>query len=325
VSELRFGILGAARIAPRALIEPALGIEGVRVVAIAARDPRRAEAFAKQHRLAESFPDYDGLLRSDGVDAVYVALPAALHCEWSIRALRAGKHVLCEKPIASNAAEAERIAEEAERSGRALAEACHWRYHPLAEHTRAAAGEIAPLRHLDAHLTVPFQTTDDIRFVYELGGGALMDLGCYPLQWVRFLAGSEPEVVRARAELGPPQIDIAMTADLRFAGGLGAQVRCSMQKDLPLGAQLEVLGAGGRLLVTNPLAPHLGHELRLETRGGTRTDGVKGDSTYTHQLRAFVAWVSGGAPMPTDAREGVLNMRAIDAIYRAAGLSPRGT
>ncbi len=325
MAELRFGVLGAARIAPRALCEPALGVEGVRVIAVAARDRERAEAFAKQHQIPEVFADYDALLRSDAVDAVYVALPASHHCEWSIRALRAGKHVLCEKPIASNAAEAERMAEAAEREDRVLAEAFHWRYHPLAEHMRAAADEIAPLRQMDAHFTVPFQTTDDIRFVYELGGGALMDLGCYPLQWVRFLAGSEPEVVRARAELGPPKVDIAMTADLRFAGGVSAQVRCSMQKDLPLGARLEVQGAGGRLVVNNPLAPHLGHELKLETREGTRTEGVKGESSYACQLRAFVAWVERGVPMPTDAHDGVRNMRAIDAIYRAAGLPPRGT
>jgi predicted dehydrogenase len=324
VAELRFGILGAAKIAPAALIEPAAAEAGVRVVGVAARDRARAQAFAKQHRIPEVFSDYEALLRSDTIDAIYVPLPAALHCEWSIRALHAGKHVLCEKPFASNALEAERMADAAERTGRVLAEAFHWRYHPLAEHIRAAAGEIAPFRHLDAHFTVPFHTSDDIRFVYELGGGALMDLGCYPLQWVRFLAG-EPEVVRARAELGPPKVDIAMTADLRFAGGVTAQVRCSMQRDLPLGAQLEVEGERGRLVVQNPLAPHLGHELRLETSEGTRTEGVKGDSTYAHQLRAFRTWVEGGPAMPTDARDAVLGMRAIDAIYRAAGLPRRGT
>ena len=145
---LRFGILGAARIAPMALVRPAREGTGVEVVAVAARDERRARAFARRHRIPRTHGSYAALLADPEVDAVYVPLPNSLHAEWTIRALEAGKHVLCEKPLASNAAEAALVIEAAQRSGRLLIEAFHWRHHPLAARMReiVTSGELGAER-----------------------------------------------------------------------------------------------------------------------------------------------------------------------------------
>ena len=323
---LRIGTLGAAKITPAALVQPARETEGVEVVAVAARDPERARAFAEEHGIPEVCASYDELVAREDLDVVYNPLPISHHCEWTIRALEAGKHVLCEKAFSCNAAEAERMADTARRTGLRLVEAFHYRYHPLMERVLGLVrgDEIGTLRELRGGFSVPFHTEDDIRFVYALGGGALMDLGCYPLHMVRHASGSEPQVVRAEAKEGPPQVDIALRAELRFPGGATGEISCSMESDAQLMATLELTGERGRIHVMNPLAPHIGHQLTVESEAGTTQEQVEGASTYTHQLRAFAAHVEDGAPVPTGPEDAIAQMRAIDAIYRAAGLRPRG-
>src|SRR4029453_6026000 len=202
---LRIGILGAARIAPMALCRPAREVAGVEVAAIAARDPARAQKFAAKHGIARVHASYDALLADDAIDAIYNPLPNGLHAEWTIRALEAGKHVLCEKPIASNAAEAAQMAEAAARTGRVLTEAFHWRYHPLAARMREVVQtELGEIRHIEAAFCFPLPRFSDIRYSWELAGGTMMDAGCYPVNMVRWLAGADPEVVSAQARLARP-------------------------------------------------------------------------------------------------------------------------
>jgi predicted dehydrogenase len=327
-SPVRLGILGAARIAPMALIRPAREVPEAQVVAVAARDPRRAERFASRHGIPRVHPSYEALLADPEVDAVYNPLPNSLHCEWSIRALRAAKHVLCEKPFAANAAEAERMAEAARESGRVLAEAFHYRYHPLAARMKAIAtsGELGAIRHVEAHFCIPLVIPGDIRYRYDLAGGATMDVGSYTVSLLRFLAGAEPEdVTRAEARLSGPQVDRYMEAELRFPNGVTGRVVHSLFSSVLLRARAEVRGERGRMRVINPIAPQLFYRLKVETPEGARSERVAGGASYTHQLRAFVQAVSGESSMPTDAAEGVANMRVIDAIYEKAGLKRRGT
>src|SRR5580692_7831774 len=167
---LRIGVLGAARVATYALMEPSRRSARVRVVAVAARDPERARRFAHDHGAGRVEPDYDALVRAADVDAVYVALPASLHGEWTLRALAAGKHVLCEKPFAMNAGEAERMVSAAGAAGRVLVEAFHWRFHPLADRLAAilAGGEIGAIRAIDAGFTAGIDP-GDIRYDLALG------------------------------------------------------------------------------------------------------------------------------------------------------------
>jgi len=326
---LRFGILGAARIAPMALVTPARRVPEAEIAAIAARDVAKARAFAAKHGVATVHDSYDALLADPTIDAVYNPLPNGLHCEWTIRALRAGKHVLCEKPIAANADEAARMADAACETGRTLVEAFHWRYHPLAARMQAilASGAIGAPRHYEAWFAIPLFMRGDIRWRLDLAGGALMDTGCYPISMVRHLAGperGEPEVVSARALLRAPEVDRRAEAELRFADGRTAKIGCSMWSSTLLKVALRVTGERGEMHVINPLAPHLWHRLRVTSPDGTTTERVAGESTYTHQLRAFVDHVRNGTPVPTGPSDAVANMRVIDAIYRAAGMRPRG-
>jgi predicted dehydrogenase len=323
---LRIGILGAARIAPMALVRPARQVPEVAVVAVAARDHGRAQAFAGKHGLARVHASYDALLADPEIDAIYNPLPNSLHCEWSIKALQAGKHVLCEKPIASNAAEAERMAGVARQTGRVLVEAFHWRYHPLAARLREIidAGELGAVRHIETHFCIPLAIPGDIRYRLDLAGGATMDVGCYAISILRFLAGAEPEVVRAAAKLSSPGVDRYMAADFRFADGRTGHMTCSLFSTVLFRSSARVRGDRGELTVLNPVVPQFFHRLKVRNDKGTRTEHLRGDATYTYQLRAFAAAVRSGMPVPTGPDHGVANMKVIDAVYTKAGLQPRG-
>jgi len=323
---LRIGILGAAAIAPMALVRPARAVPEADVVAVAARDPLRAASFAKKHGIAHVHASYDALLADPEIDAVYNPLPNGLHCVWTVRALAAGKHVLCEKPIASNAGEAQQMADAAEKSQRVLIEAFHWRHHPLAARMREIlrAGELGEIRHVEASTCIPMLSPRNIRFRYDLAGGALMDIGAYAVNMVRWLAEAEPEVASAEAKLFAPKVDRWLRADLRFADGRTGRITCSLLSATLLRLQIHVQGSRGSMRVFNPLAPHFYHRLRVVAQDGRRSERVPGDATYTHQLRHFVARVRGAPPGPTEASDAVANMRAIDSIYRAAGLPLRG-
>lgn len=323
---LRIGILGAARIAPMALIRPARAVRDVSVTSVAARDPTRAQAFAAKHGIPRVHPSYEALLADPAIDAVYNPLPNSLHCEWSIRALQAGKHVLCEKPIASNAAEAERMADVAQQTGRVLVEAFHWRYHPLAARMRAIidAGEIGTVRHIETHFCIPLIRPGDIRYRLELAGGATMDVGCYAISILRFLAAAEPEVVRAAARLSSPGVDRYMEADFCFPDGRRGRMTCALLSAVLIRARAVVRGDRGEMRVLNPIAPQFFHRLRVRNDLGTRVERLTGDATYVYQLRAFAEAVRTGRPVPTGPQDAVANMRVIDAVYTQAGLPRRG-
>nr|CAA9272338.1 hypothetical protein AVDCRST_MAG63-3017 [uncultured Armatimonadetes bacterium] len=322
---VRFGILGAAAIAPRALIRPARAVPDVEVVAVAARDEKRARAFAAAHAVSAVHATYQALIDAPDIDAVYIPLPNALHAEWSVRALRAGKHVLCEKPLASNAAEAEQVAAVAAESGRILMEAVHYRYHPLALLMKeiVASGELGELRSIHASFCVPLFRRDDIRYRYHLAGGATMDLGCYVIHLIRFLSGAEPVVTAARALLVGPDVDRRMEAEFTLPASGTARMLCSLRSHTLLRIGAAVVGERGVLHVRNPFLPHFFHQCRVQTREGVRVEHVSLEPTYNYQLRAFVRAVRGEGPNLTDAADAVATMRVVDAVYERAGLKRR--
>jgi predicted dehydrogenase len=178
-SPIRIGVLGAAAIVPMALTNPAHSVPEAQVVAIAARDPKRAEVLARKHHIPRVHRTYSDLLADPEIDAIYNPLPNNLHAEWTIRALKAGKHVLCEKPIASNAQEAEEMARTAYETGLVLSEAFAYRYHPLTACVKEiiASGEVGNIKHIEAQFCFLLPSPNNIRFNYELAGGALMDCG----------------------------------------------------------------------------------------------------------------------------------------------------
>ena len=185
-------------------------------------------------------------------------------------------------------------------------------------------GEIGNVLRIEAALCFPLLALGDIRYRYDLGGGATMDAGCYAVSMVRHVAGAEPEVVSAEARLRSPNVDRYMQAELRFADGRTAQVTQSLLSSSLLRIRLHVQGDAGELSVFNPVMPHAYHRLRVRSPSGTRSERVPGEPTYTCQLRAFVGAVRDGRDVPTDARDAVANMQVIDAIYERAGLPLRG-
>jgi predicted dehydrogenase len=325
---LRIGILGAARIVPPALIRPAQKISDVQVVAVAARAEARARDFAHEHKIPRVLASYDALINDSEIDAIYNPLPNSLHCEWTVRALRAGKHVLCEKPLASNAREAEEMTRAAEESGCVLMEAYHSRYHPLFQRVLdiLASGEIGTLRAIEADFFIPlFFRGNDIRFQYALAGGATMDTGCYCIHLIRNLSGMEPHVVRAEARLSSPQVDRLMRAEFQFENGAAGKMACSLAAFPPFRAFARLRGDKGELSIRNPYVPQYFNHIDIKTANGKRREKFTHEPTYNFQLRAFLAATRDEPANLTDGNAGIKTMHVIDAVYERAGLKPRGT
>jgi predicted dehydrogenase len=308
-----------------ALIKPAKGNAEVTVAAVAARDMSRAQAFAAKHDIGRVHESYEMLIADPDLDAVYIPLPNGLHGRWTRAALAGGKHVLCEKPFTANAAEAREIAELAVQSDRVVMEAFHYRYHPLALRVEQiiASGELGKLECVEAALCFPLPKFSDIRYNYSLAGGATMDAGCYAVHMVRTFGGSTPEVVSAQAKLRDPQVDRAMTAELRFAGGHTGRVRCSLWSSDLLQISAHVVGDHGELRALNPVVPQFFHRLSVRSPDGNRVERFPRRTSYAYQLDAFAGAVLRGETVKTTPEDAVENMTVIDAIYGAAGLPLR--
>ncbi len=318
---LRIGVLGAARIVPAALLTPARSIDDVEITALAARDPARAQAFAKRHGIPRVFRSYAELLADPDVDAIFNPLPNSLHCEWSIRALEAGKHVLCEKPLAATALEAEQMVTAAARAGRVLMEAMHYRHHPLAARMIALArgGALGRVLRIETSVCVPPPLPGDIRYQRALAGGALLDVGVYAVHMLRHLAGAEPAIVRPEVRFASSGVDRFVCAEALFADGRTGRVRCSLLSPVFFDVSARVVGDRGELRVCNPLLPHRYHRLAIRAYGETRVERWPGSTSYEHQLRHFVRSVRVGEPVLTSADDALRTMRVIDGIRDHCG------
>ena len=323
MTQIGIGILGAARITDKALVHPAAATPACRLVAIAARERSRAEVFAAQHGIAEAMDHYDDVIAADAVDLVYNPLPINLHADWTIKALQAGKHVLCEKPFAMNADEARLMLAAAKVSGKRLIEAFHYRYHPAFETCLAwlAADEIGELKEVHATFNVAIKDNgSEIRHRVETGGGAMMDLGCYPLHWALSVFGEAPTAIEASATLTPVGVDESMSTDLSFASGATAHLTSSMAAGMAFHAEMKLIGSTGEIEFINPLAPH--HPQlpgRLRTSAGREAE-ISPTSTYDFQLAAIVEALRSGAALPTEGDMILRQQEALDEVYAAAGL-----
>jgi predicted dehydrogenase len=319
---MQIGILGTASVAKTALLNPAKKIPSAEIRAIASRDLSKAAAFAKKHNIPKYYAPYQSLLDDPKIDLVYICLPNSLHCEWTIKALLSGKHVLCEKPLASNAKEVEQIQKAAAKTGKYVFEAMHHLYHPLTARIREiiSQGEIGTIQSVSSDLNLYLYRSNNIRFSYELSGGALMDAGCYPLSLLRNILGAEPQVLFANAHKMNDQIDSQMRAQLLFPEGIKGEISCSLRTPLwKWQMQLKVQGSKGKLYVLNPFAPHF---INLIVKNKKFEWADLGKSSYQYQLEAVIHAIENNRSEKLTDSLG--NMRAIDAIYRAAGMEPRG-
>ena len=312
----------------------------VTVAAVAARDLPRAEAFALRHGIPKAYGSYQEMLDDPDVDAIYNPLPNSLHGTWTLRAIAAGKHVLCEKPFASNADEARQVAQAASASGLVVMEAMHYRYHPLTRRLCEVVAELGGARHLQAWTSFAISNPDDIRYDYSLAGGALMDGGCYALDCLRLLGASDgpgdgpgdeqsvPSVTGALADpvtldRGGAVADRSLAVRLTFPGGATGWCESTFTRDGEFRADVHVICRDGLVHLDNFIFPTRGRLTATRDGAVVADEPGDGESTYVYQLRAFAAAIASGDPVPTSAEHAAVTMRLIDDAYRAAGLAPR--
>ncbi|TFK54005.1 NAD(P)-binding protein [Heliocybe sulcata] len=357
---VRFGVIGAARIAPDAIIKPALCFEDAVVVAVAARDESRAKRFAHDWNVLKAYGGDNGYQGQSSCHLSQVnrsstrlipgQLPNALHFEWTMKALSAGKHVLCEKPIANNAQEARKMFAYAEEKSLVLLEAWQVRFHPAIQRVKDIIdeGSLGSITSMDAHLAVwnsVFFLKDDIRFDYELGGGGLMDMGPYPISCMHYLTSSSPEVESCTAVRRSENIDRQIDAHLTFPSSIPAHIITDSAlegwgpfKIFPswIKMVLRVDCERGAIEIRNYVLPHLWHSITVIPKNGTPwtekayifSDG-RGEewwSAYRYQLEAFVDKIRGKNPQAwRSAEDSLSTMETIDSMYTLAGLPLRPT
>jgi predicted dehydrogenase len=328
VEPLRIGVLGAARISELSIVGPAAAT-GARLVAVAARDLGRAETFAQAHGVERVHASYADVISDPAVEAIYNPLANSLHAPWNKAAILAGKHVLTEKPFASNATEAAEVRDLAQDRSLVLFEGFHYVYHPLMKRLMSllAAGELGTLQRVECSMLMAAPPAGDPRWSLELSGGALMDLGCYALHAHRVLgefAGGEPRLVGARGaeRAGAPDVDEWADVDLEFPSGASGLARCSMGSDA-WEMSLRVVGTDGEAFIPDFLYQKYDDRLIVRAASGERTEHCGDATSYTYQLRAFASAVRDGSPYRTDADDAVATMTLLDGCYRAIGLGPR--
>jgi predicted dehydrogenase len=325
---LRLGVLGAARISGIAIIEPA-HIIGARLVAVAARDKARAREFAEEHGFERVLEDYQAVIDDPEVEAVYNPLANAQHGPWNLKAIAAGKHVLSEKPFASNAEEARLVRDAGKAAGVHVVEAFHYAYHPLMARMLelAGSGEIGDLQFVEARMLMPPPSAGDLRWDASLAGGGLMDVGCYAVHAIRdigALCGGEPTIVSAKGGEIPehPGVDAWLSADLAYPNGIPARFESSMTHGV-LDFSLRLVGSKGEAYAPAYLQAHLDDRIIITVGTEQRVEDMGARTTYTYMLEAFTRLIRDGVPMRTDADDAVVQMHLIDDLYSAAGMRPR--
>ncbi len=318
--KIRWGILGCAGIAERSFIPAVKASANGRLHGIAARDAGRAAAWVRTHGFETSYRDYQALLDDPAIDAVYIPLANHLHAEWSVRAARAGKHVLCEKPMAMNGAEVRAMAAAAEAAGVLLMEAFMYKFHPQMEKTLdlIAGGAIGSVRSVHSSFTfLAEMDRNNYRWSTEMGGGALYDVGCYTISVARLIFGAEPLSAYARAVLHPKYgVDVSAHALLEFPGGRFAHCDCAF--DAHFQSRLLAVGERGTLTLDRAFsAKEKEAEIRIVRGDAVETVRIPPANMFARMVEDFGAAVLEGRPPRFPVRDAEMNMRAIDACFES--------
>ena len=315
--EVRWGVLGVANIAVRAVIPAIQAARNGRLAAIASRTPARAQDAAARLGIPRAHGSYDALLRDPDVDAIYVPLPNSLHREWTVRCAEAGKHVLCEKPLATTSADAQAMIASCRQHGVRLGEAFMYRFHPRTVQTAqlVAEGAVGDARLVRASFTFAVRSRDNIRFRSDMGGGSLYDVGCYAVNVSRLMLG-EPLVAFAFAHTGAGDVDEVLGGVLQFDGGRMAVIDCGLT--ISRREEYEVVGTDGRLLVPAGFLPGTADADITVARGAdTSIITVPGVDQYRLMVEQFADVILDGVPPYLPPEDAVANLRVIEALLRS--------
>jgi predicted dehydrogenase len=314
---LRWGLLGAARV-NRSIIPRLQTLPRHELVAIASRDPARAAAYANEWNIPHAVDSYEELLSRDDIDVVYVPLPNSLHASWTIRAIEAGKHVLCEKPLATSVEAVDRVIAAADRARVKVAEAFMYRYHPQSALVRriVARGDIGEPRLIRGTFSYTQASPGDIRWNNGLDGGALWDVGCYPVSFARMVMRHEPVEVFAMTETHPNGVDAGCVGCLRFERDVLAIFDCSFRS--PYRATVEIVGSDAVLQVPVPFKPGSREKLVLVRGDTTVSIDVPGEPAYQGQLEDMARQVLDGAPPTLPLEDSRANVETLVALHRSA-------
>jgi predicted dehydrogenase len=318
--KVQWGILSTANIGRAAMVPAIQSASNAELLGIASRDAERAFGYATRYNIPNSYPSYEAMLHDPDIEAVYIPLPNSLHCEWAIKTATAGKHVLCEKPMALSEAECREMAAAADANGVRLMEAFMYRFHPqiAAALTLIDDGAIGEMRHMHSAFTFRLTRQDNIRLDPQLGGGSLMDVGSYCVNIFRTVAAEEPVEVQATAEWHPGGVDDRMVGLLRFDSGITAQFDCALslarrETFLPSGTEGTMELSRAFLPGTNSTTILLRHGYN---ESDTRT--IAGVDEYRLMVEHFSDCIFTNTSPLFDAREAAMNMRAIEGLYRSA-------
>jgi predicted dehydrogenase len=313
---LRWGLLGTARI-NRFLIPAIRSSPRSAVAAVASRDPRRCEAYAAEWRIPRA-AGYEDLIGDPSIDIIYNPLPNSLHASWTVRAVDAGRHVLCEKPLALDPADVDAIAAAAARGGRVVTEGFMYRH--TAQTARILellrGGAIGELRAIESVFTFQQNRSPDVRLDPALGGGSLWDVGCYPVSVSQLLAGAEPLHVRGRAVTGPTGVDEHFTGRIEYANGVVASFSCGFRADHR--TALRAAGTEGELIVERPFRPEPVERLRIEGSRRAEEIVVHGNPVFADEVADMEDAVLGLRPPRVTLAESRRNVETIVRLYAAA-------
>lgn len=321
---IRWGVISTANIGRSAVIPAIHAAHNSEMLAVASRSQSSADGFAQANRIPRAYGSYEALLADEEIDAVYIPLPNTMHHEWTIKAAEAGKHILCEKPLAMSVAECEEMAAAADANGVVLMEAFMYRFHPQTERVMqmVQAGALGQIGQINASFSFRLTNRENIRLSAELGGGSLMDVGCYCVNIIRTVAAAagagEPVSVQAHAVWGDTGVDEQMVGTLHFANGLTATFDSALT--LARRHRYTVAGTEGFMHVPTAFVPGT-EDVQIVHRSGHNDEQIltiPGVDEYEQMVVHFADALINGTPVRYSPAEAAENMRVIRALYRSA-------
>jgi xylose dehydrogenase (NAD/NADP) len=314
---LNWGLLSTARI-NRALIKPLRASKRTRLLGVASRRISSAQAFAREWDIPRACGSYEELLADPEIDVIYNPLPNHLHAEWTIKALRAGKHVLCEKPLALSLEEVDAMIAASQESGRILTEAFMYRHHPqtLKVKELVDSGALGDLQLIKGAFTFTVKRQDDFRLIREMGGGSIWDVGCYPISYARMIVGEEPAEVFGWQVEGLGGSDVSFVGQMKFGNGVHAQFDSGFKS--PLRSRIEIVGSFAVLDIPNPFKPGLQTEMTITRDGVKETMKVQGQELYLGEVEDMCDAVLDGKPPRISLADSRGNVAAILRLLESA-------